>query len=500
MAKPRFLFASANPSADHADLRMSLDTEYEFLRELLDVTNALAFPYLEPTWVPRANRDKILSFVDNPALREDICFFHFAGHGQDGDIYFQNAEGGEETTRLEGLGPILNEFSNLKLVFLNCCTSENLARYIASPERIVIAAPVKVPTYQAMHFAREFYNLLLKKNPIYKAFEVAIAKVRAIPNDELRAVFDIEEDEEEDLPHLADVFKIYPSPDAIGAQDRLMEITEYFQTSKQGRALIETNPQVKSKLYEPVLKLNYFDQMKEYQEVLEGDNRNVMAFLVQGPPESGIPLIHHRFLRDVVTEKSLRMTVNLNKRSGATDAEVLWTQLAKTVGLSGELADDKVAEAVFSVLDHDKKDIFISLFNAQHNGPEGLKSIAKDFWFRLLEAMGYNLLMAQKKLWLLLYVEDELHAEKTLDLADMGGEFSKYLTSISPLGLFEDAELSEVLYYYRQILEVPLRSRTKELSKMIIKKSNGIPLKVLEELCKICKADLAILTQQLKAI
>lgn len=500
MAKPRFLFASANPSADLVDLHKSLRMEYEAIEELLHITNQQAFKYLNFSAEPGSSRKKILRYIDNPALRRDIYYFHFAGHGEDGDLYFQNEEGESERALLAGLGPFLNHFQNLKLVFLNCCTAESLAREIAGPNRIVIASPEKVPTYQAVHFATHFYQLLLHDNPIHEAFKLAITKVRTTPNEELRALIDIEDEEDEQLPHIGEVFKIYPEKGAEGKRFRLKDFFRHYHLDLEGRTLTADNPGSANKLYEPVQEINYHQQMGEYSDVRFGPSPHVMAFLIQGAPQSGAALLHHRFLRNIVKHETLRVRLNLNSRTGAVDVPKMWKLLGEAVGLKGKLPEADIAKAVLNALTDMRKDIVISLFNSQHHGAEELKNILQDLWFKLLEEFGFKILKIKRKLWFFLYVEDENHAEKCAPLEGLGGDYAQYLTSISPLGNFKDNELLEMLDNHKQILDEEYQDNTMELSKMIMRQSKGVPLEVLESLCEIVGEELESLTKQLKAI
>lgn len=503
MSKPRFLFASANPSADQPDLEKSLQKEYDFIDDLLSETNTQARPLLEFSGRTGARLDRILSYVDHPDLRNEIFYFHFAGHGLDGNLYFQGEKGESQQARLEGLGPILNRFPNLKLVFLNCCTAEQLAKEIASEDRIVIASPHKIPSYQAAHFAKCFYELLLEENPIRFAFSTALNKVDTIQDwDEKRAVFDLEEEEEAPLTNFKDLFKIYPSERAEGAGERLRDLLELYQLDREGEGVLRESPKVQSKLFRPVLDLNYRQQMLEYNGIRFQEGKNIMAFLVHGLPGSATPLVHHRFLMNVVKGQTLRMVEDFKKRNEASTIASLWAGFGKTLGYYGEPKPGLVAKEALRVLGESRQDIVVTVFNALHNGAPQLKALLEEFWFQLLKEMGYDIFHLERKLWLFLYVEDEQHHEKCAPLQGMGGDdFADYFTAMSPLDLFKQNELLEVLDNHRDTLLKPgQHSKTEKISQMIMGKSQGVPLRVLEELCAFMKDDLALLTQQLKAI
>jgi len=111
---------------------------------------------------------RLLSFKDRVAI------FHYGGHA-DGTTL--RLEGGAAHAR--GLAGLLGEQANLKLVFLNgCSTDAQVGTLLDAGVKAVIATSVPIGDTTATEFATRFYEALANRRTIEGAFELALAFLR----------------------------------------------------------------------------------------------------------------------------------------------------------------------------------------------------------------------------------------------------------------------------------------------------------------------------------
>lgn len=103
------------------------------------------------------------------AHKDQLCIFHYGGHaGND----FLELEG--KAVQAEGLAKLLGEQENLKLVFLNgCSTKGQVENLLAAGVKAVLATSVSIEDEQARYLATSFYQALANKRSIKRAFEFA---------------------------------------------------------------------------------------------------------------------------------------------------------------------------------------------------------------------------------------------------------------------------------------------------------------------------------------
>ncbi len=115
--------------------------------------------------------------------RDRIIIFHFGGHANGYEIYFENTQGGPVATRSEGLAAFLGLQQNLKLVFLNGCASGIQARnLLAANIDVVIATERDIKDEDALDFAENFYLSLASGATLKAAYHEAAAAVQASAN------------------------------------------------------------------------------------------------------------------------------------------------------------------------------------------------------------------------------------------------------------------------------------------------------------------------------
>ena len=105
-------------------------------------------------------------FMDNPDL---LTIFHYGGHAGGDELLLEDAEASEK-----GLAQLLGQQKNLKLVFLNgCSTKGQVDTLFAAGVKAVIATSAPINDDKAKDFAIAFYKALSYKQTIKQAFFMA---------------------------------------------------------------------------------------------------------------------------------------------------------------------------------------------------------------------------------------------------------------------------------------------------------------------------------------
>ena len=105
-------------------------------------------------------------FIDNPDL---LTIFHYGGHAGGDELLLEDAEASEK-----GLAQLLGQQKNLKLVFLNgCSTKGQVDTLFAAGVKAVIATSASINDDKAKDFAVAFYKALSYKQTIKQAFFMA---------------------------------------------------------------------------------------------------------------------------------------------------------------------------------------------------------------------------------------------------------------------------------------------------------------------------------------
>ncbi len=103
------------------------------------------------------------------AHSDGVGFFHYAGHAGSAEIFL---EGG--IANAKGIAQLLGEQPDLKLVFLNgCSTKGQVETLFAAGVKAVIATSRPIEDPKAKDFAVAFYEALANKRTIKRAFDLA---------------------------------------------------------------------------------------------------------------------------------------------------------------------------------------------------------------------------------------------------------------------------------------------------------------------------------------
>lgn len=107
---------------------------------------------------------------------ERIVFFHYGGHADGGSLRFVQGD-----ANAAGLGELLGQLPNLKVVFLNgCATQDQVQFFLDNGVPAVIATAVPINDERAGIFAENFYRTLSNHHSVESAFKRAVAIMKTI--------------------------------------------------------------------------------------------------------------------------------------------------------------------------------------------------------------------------------------------------------------------------------------------------------------------------------
>ena len=173
MSYPVCYFAFANSSENYLG---SIPQEYN---ELIDCLSPLQQPkgfIIIPRMAESADRLRIHLESLNLAL------FHFGGHANRDALNMH-----DQSIFMEGLAEILARNQTLKLIFLNGCLTENLAKVLLQKgDKCIIATQRKVYDTLAKSFSTHFYQAFARNKSIQEAFDFSINSIKSIYGNSLK--------------------------------------------------------------------------------------------------------------------------------------------------------------------------------------------------------------------------------------------------------------------------------------------------------------------------
>lgn len=210
--------------------------------------------------------------------KDRVAIFHYAGHANGTHLRLESGAGDAR-----GLAQLMGEQENLKLVFLNGCSSKGQVETLfAAGVKAVIATSVKIEDDKAMAFAQQFYQALAHRRTIGQAFGLAQAYLETNYGDRVEV-------------NLRDF------------------VFENFEALTEGKDPVEFpwGLYVKAEHREEVLnwKLPYYRPVNLPKEIMQGISRQFTAnkFILQVLDDMGQfhPDIYHRMVeqRGEETEK-----------------------------------------------------------------------------------------------------------------------------------------------------------------------------------------------------
>ncbi len=172
--KPVIFLAYANDRVDPSNYLRDLVAEVRTIRRSLEAKVLSTYRLEERA---NANLDDILRVFDQ--YTQAIEVFHFAGHANELQLVLERGQGEVAVAGAAGFNRLLAQQSNLKLVFLNGCSTWAQAEALAAlGVPAVIATSSSINDQAASQFASRFYERLAGQASIAKAFEAAEIKVQ----------------------------------------------------------------------------------------------------------------------------------------------------------------------------------------------------------------------------------------------------------------------------------------------------------------------------------
>ncbi len=162
MQSPVILLAFSNDNDDHLAL---LDAERRAISDHLVPLESQQYVQLHTE--PSARIKDISKYIT--LFKDRISIFHYAGHAASTKIFLEEGD-----ADAEGLANLLATQPNIKLVFLNgCSTKQQVQKLIDLGIPAVIATSVPVSDPAAKNFADTFYKALATDHNIEESFVLA---------------------------------------------------------------------------------------------------------------------------------------------------------------------------------------------------------------------------------------------------------------------------------------------------------------------------------------
>lgn len=163
--KMKVLFLAASP-VDQEALR--LDKEARDLREQLGLVRDRKIDIqIEHCWAVRTDQ------VQMEILNLQPQIIHFSGHGDVGQLIFEDPLGNAAPVPAEVISELISLFPSVKCLVLNACFSESVAKLTAPHVDAVIGCDETIDDDAASGFSRAFYRALAHGHSYEMAYRLA---------------------------------------------------------------------------------------------------------------------------------------------------------------------------------------------------------------------------------------------------------------------------------------------------------------------------------------
>lgn len=113
-------------------------------------------------------------FANFSNYSDRLTLFHYGGHAGSQELVLQ-----DQHAHAEGLAQLIGQKRNLKLVFLNGCSTQGQVETLLSlGVPAVIATHSPIQDYKATEFSTQFYQALANQQNIKEAFNTAVAYLK----------------------------------------------------------------------------------------------------------------------------------------------------------------------------------------------------------------------------------------------------------------------------------------------------------------------------------
>ncbi|MBL0112495.1 MAG: CHAT domain-containing protein [Saprospiraceae bacterium] len=175
--KPVIFLAFANNKVDNAQYLRNLSLEQRGIRTAL--SEAVSKGLCEVIERSSSTISDIIDVFQDPIYGPRISIFHYGGHADGFSLLLESEDGSKALTHKEGLVPFFARQENLKLIFLNGCSSEGQATdLLKSGIPAVIGTTASINDEIATSLATRFYSSLGDGSSIEKAWADATDEVK----------------------------------------------------------------------------------------------------------------------------------------------------------------------------------------------------------------------------------------------------------------------------------------------------------------------------------
>ena len=191
--RPVIFLAFANDRDDRESYLRELPGERRAIQEALKEAEIRGLCELEVR--SNVTLKEVFDVFQESAFRNRIAVFHYGGHANSYQLLLETLEGGSEAIDAKGFASFLGKQKNLKLVFLNgCSTKQQVAALTAAKYTRRYCHSQAIEDDTARAFASRFYKGLSEKLTLTEAFEGARDEVRSLtpePDDTIRGAREI---------------------------------------------------------------------------------------------------------------------------------------------------------------------------------------------------------------------------------------------------------------------------------------------------------------------
>ncbi len=189
MEAPVVVLAFANDLDDRARFLRKLPEERRQLCDLLERAEKQE-GLCELVVRPNCTISDLVSVLQNAYYRGRISVLHFGGHAGTYELLLESGAGEGVPAHIEGLVDLLSGLPELRLVFLNGCTTRVQAeKLLAAGVPTVIATSELILDEVATDLAALFYRALASGASIRKAYSQAVAAVKTQRGGQIRNYF-----------------------------------------------------------------------------------------------------------------------------------------------------------------------------------------------------------------------------------------------------------------------------------------------------------------------
>ncbi len=184
---PLLIFAFANDQESKASYLRLLVEERRAIEAALDP--AVRAGWCETKMLPNATIKELFAAFQDQRYRDRIVLFHYGGHAGSIELQLEREGQENENAHNEGIVALFKACPNLKVVFLNGCSTQNLA--IALNEQgipIVIGSYEAIQDKVAQQLAEQFYFGLGQGLSLKRAWDESIARIKTIAGGDTRGL------------------------------------------------------------------------------------------------------------------------------------------------------------------------------------------------------------------------------------------------------------------------------------------------------------------------